>query len=186
MMEEGDGRSMMANDEEDDMDFAPRPISRDAIPAALDKAERYRLLNEPTQAESICLDVLAIDPDNQRALITQLLAITDHLQTLQSAGVKRARAILPEIGDEYRRVYYGGLISERYAMALLANGAPRAGETAYPLLRDAMECYERAEKMKPAGEDEAILRWNTCARLLARIPHLAPGAPEVAEPIGSE
>jgi len=44
-------------------------LHKDAIPAALEKAERYRLLNEPGEAESICLDILAVDPDNQRALI---------------------------------------------------------------------------------------------------------------------
>jgi hypothetical protein len=160
----------------------PKPISRAAVPAALDKAERYRLLNEPVQAESICLDVLAVDPDNQRAIVTQILAITDHLQTQLSAGVQRARALLPRLDDEYRRLYYGGIICERYAMAVLANGAPRAGENAYPWLRDAMALYEQAETLKPPGEDEAILRWNTCARLLARIPQLVPPKEEEYEP----
>ena len=45
--------------------FQPKPISKDVIPSALAKAERYRLLNEPGEAESICLDVLQIEPDNQ-------------------------------------------------------------------------------------------------------------------------
>jgi len=31
-----------------------------------------------------------------------------------------------------------------------------------------MRWYERAEGMRPSGNDEAILRWNTCARLLGR------------------
>src|SRR6266496_5947017 len=31
-----------------------KPISRAAIPRALERAERYRLLSEPEQAESIC------------------------------------------------------------------------------------------------------------------------------------
>ena len=39
-------------------------ISQAALPAALAKAERYRLLNEPEQAESICRDVLAVEPKN--------------------------------------------------------------------------------------------------------------------------
>ena len=38
------------------------------MPAALEKALRYRLLNEPVEAESICRDVLEVDPDNQAAL----------------------------------------------------------------------------------------------------------------------
>src|SRR5262245_5730837 len=56
--------------------FEPKPISRDAIPAALAKAERYRLLNEPLEAESICLDVLQIDGANQDAIVMLLLALT--------------------------------------------------------------------------------------------------------------
>jgi hypothetical protein len=164
------------------MDFTPKPISKDAIPAALDKAERYRLLNEPVQAESICLDVLAVDPENQRAVVTQILAITDHLQTQLSEGAQRARSLVPRLTDEYRRVYYSGIVAERHGLAVLAKGAPRAGERAYELIREAMELYEMAESLRPPGEDEAILRWNTCARLLARIPHLTPPPKEEYEP----
>jgi hypothetical protein len=162
--------------------ISPKPISKAAIPAALDRAERYRLLNEPAQAESICLDVLAIEPDNQQALITQLLAITDHLQTEGSQGAQRARGLLPKLTDEYRRHYYSGIIAERHALAMLAKGAPRAGQGAWQLINEAMEWYERAERIRPAGEDEAILRWNTCVRLLQRIPELTPGATEEYEP----
>jgi hypothetical protein len=164
------------------MEFIPKPISREGVPAALERADRYRVLNEPVQAESICLDVLAVDPENQQALVTLILAITDDLETTLSAGVSRARDVLPRLRDEYRRVYYGGIICERHAMAILAKGAPRAGENAYQWIRDAMELYERAEKLRPAGEDESILRWNTCARLLARVPHLAPVVREEYEP----
>jgi hypothetical protein len=164
------------------MEFTPKPISKEAVPAALEKAERYRLINEPVQAESICLDVLAVEPGNQQAIVTQILAITDHLQTLLSEGAQRARALVPGLKDEYRRAYYSGIIAERHGLAVLAKGAPRAGERAYELIREAMELYEKAEGMRPSGEDEAILRWNTCARLLARIPHLLPPAREEYEP----
>ena len=64
-----------------------KQLHKDAIPAALEKAERYRLLNEPGEAESICLDILAVDPDNQRAIITLLLAFTDRFEK----GVWRQR-----------------------------------------------------------------------------------------------
>jgi len=164
------------------MEFQPKPISREGIPAALEKAQRYRLLNEPVQAESICLDILAVEPENQSALVTQILAITDRLQTNLSAGVKQANELLPHLRDEYKRHYYAGIICERHAMATLARGAPRAGESAYQSLRDAMTHYEHAEKMRPAGEDEAILRYNTCVRLLARIPQLKPAKKEDYEP----
>src|SRR5687768_1589462 len=162
--------------------FTPKSIAREAIPAALEKAERYRLLNEPGGAESICLDVLALEPDNQQALVTLLLAITDQFDEDTAANVRRAREVLPRLRDAYRRAYYTGVIDERHAKALLRRGVLRSGEAAYSLLRDAMRWYEEAEKNRPAGDDEAILRWNTCARLLAANQQLRPGEQEEYEP----
>jgi hypothetical protein len=159
-----------------------KPIAKTAIPAALDKAERYRLLNEPGGAESICLDVLAIDPDQQDALATLLLAITDQFDEDTAANVRRARELLPRLRDVYKRAYYTGVIGERHAKALLRRGVLRSGEAAYELLRDAMRSYEEAEKNRPAGDDEAILRWNTCVRLLAANQQLRPGEQEEYEP----
>jgi hypothetical protein len=158
--------------------YQPKPISRESLPAALQKAERYRLINDPSSAESICLDVLAVDPENQQALVTLLLAITDQFDQAPTEGVRRAREVLPRLADEYKRAYYGGIICERCAKAQLRSGAPRSGEMAYHWLSEAMSWYEKAEAGRPAGHDEAILRWNTCARLLARNPHLKPGAEE--------
>ena len=162
--------------------FTPKPIHREAIPAALEKAERYRLLNDPSAAESICLDVLAVEPEHQDALITLLLAITDQFDEDTAAKVRRARDVLPRVRDGYRRAYYAGLIDERHAKALLRRGLLRSGEAAYALLRDAMRWYEEAEKSRPQGDDEAILRWNTCARLLSANHHLRPGEQETYEP----
>jgi hypothetical protein len=153
------------------MTFTPKQISPAGVPAALEKAQRYRLLDEPEAAESICLDILAVDPANQQARILQLLAVTDQFDDELSAGMRRARELLAGIDDEYRRHYYGGIICERYAMAKLRQGTPGAEETVYEWMRRAMDAF-----------DEAILRWNTCARLLARHPSLAPAAPEVYEP----
>jgi hypothetical protein len=164
------------------MTFTPKMISREGVPAALEKAQRYRLLNEPEAAESICLDIVAVDPGNQPARILLLLAVTDQLGDELSAGMRRARELLGAIDDEYRRHYYAGIIYERYAMAKLHQGMPGAEESAYEWLRNAMEEFERAEAMRPAGNDESILRWNTCARILARNPALAPATPQEYEP----
>ena len=166
------------------MQFQPKSISREGIPAALEKANRYRLLNDPEAAESICLDVLAADPENQTALVTQVLAISDQLAVGRdlSVHVRRAQALLNDVRDEYKRAYYRGIVSERHAMALLRSDAPMSGSIAYDALRDAMESFERAESLRPAGNDEAILRWNTCARLLDRNPHLRPREEERVEP----
>jgi len=165
-----------------DPTFVPKQISREGVPAALEKAQRYRLLNEPQAAESICLDILAVDAANQQARILQLLAVSDQLRDELSTGLRRARELLTDIDDEYRRRYYDGILCERFAMAKLHQGAPGAEESAYEWLRRAMEAYEGAEAMRPAGNDEAILRWNTCARILARSPALHPTAPAEYEP----
>ena len=160
-----------------------KPITIDAVPAALVKAERYRLIGDPSGAESICLDVLAVDPSNQQAVSTLLLAITDQMDDGLAEGVMRAREVLPQITDEYRRQYYSGIICERRAKAQLKRGGPRCHEISSEWLREAMEHYERAESVRPPGNDDALLRWNTCARILMRNPDLRPRGHEEFEPV---
>jgi hypothetical protein len=145
--------------------FELKVLSAAAIPAALERAERYRLLNEPTQAESICLDVLEVDSTNQSALILLLLSLTDQFDDPVSP-VERAQAVLPRLESEYHRKYYEGVSYERQARARLHRTAPGGASTAYYLLRQAMNCYEAAEKIRPSGNDESLLRWNTCARTI--------------------
>ena len=163
--------------------FDLKPISRDAIPRAIQKAERYRLLNQSWAAESICLDILEVDPDNQQVLVMLVLALTDLHSGVAASGVQRAREYLARITDDYQRTYYTGMIAERRGQALLANGGMGSGAMAYDSLRVAMEWYEKAEALKPAGNDDAILRWNTCARVLSGNSHLAPEADSGYEPV---
>jgi tetratricopeptide (TPR) repeat protein len=145
-----------------------KPITREGIPAALQKAERYRLLNDSSAAESICLDVLDVDAGNQEALVSLLLAITDQFADEMSDGVHRARAVVPRLSDEYERLYYSGIICERRARAHLHHGALGSADVAAESFREAMAYYERAERMRPPSNDEAILRWNMCVRMLGR------------------
>jgi len=161
--------------------FTLKRITRDGIPHALEKAERYRLLNEPGDAESICLDILEVDPENQRALIALLLARTDQFTSAHGTHVASAREVLPRLAGEYERAYYGGIICERWAKSLQTHGAPGTGPSVYAWLREAMECYEQAERLQQPGRDDAVLRWNACARLLARHPELQPGVEVQAE-----
>ncbi len=160
--------------------FELKRISRAAIPEAVSKAGLYRVLNEPWQAESICLDVLEADPEHQHALRILLLSLTD--QFGKGVSLARARDVLPKLQSEYERVYYSGIISERWAESLLRQGAPGAGFAAYESLREAMGHYERAEGLRPPGNDEALLRWNTCARILTRNRELRPRGAEAFEP----
>src|SRR6266481_5809117 len=143
-----------------------KPITREGVPAALQKAERYRLLNDSSAAESICLDVLQVEPENQVALVTLLLSITDQFGEEQSDGVHRAREVLPRLKDDYKRAYYAGIICERRAKAQLRQGYPGAGHDAYEFLREAMTWFEKAEALRPPKNDDALLHWNTCARII--------------------
>jgi hypothetical protein len=144
-----------------------KKISKDAIPRAIQKAERYRLLNQSWATESICLDVLEVDPANQPVLVMLILAITDQFGRESGELVRRARETLERVTDPYQRAYYAGIISERLAHAQLASGAMHAEAMAFATLRSAMESFEKAEALRQPGNDDAILRWNTCQRTLA-------------------
>jgi len=148
--------------------FQLKPLTRDAIPRALEKAERYRLLNEPAEAESICEDVLHIEPDNQQALVMELLALTEQFDDGVGSHLANARAVLPRLQSAYDRVYYAGIIAERHAKALLKIGGIGAPRGAHELLHEAMAHYQEAETLRQQGNDDAVLRWNACARLLMR------------------
>lgn len=146
------------------MKFELKRLSPEAIPQALERAERYRLLNQPEQAESICRDILRVDPDNQKALVGLVLALTDQFPEGLGERLTRAQQAVERLQDPYRKVYYRGLILERRARAQLKTGVPGSGSTAFRWFREAMACYEEAEKIRPSGNDESILRWNSCAR----------------------
>jgi hypothetical protein len=161
-----------------------KSLHKDAIPSALAKAERYRLLHEPWQSESICQDVLRIDPANQPALVTLLLALTDQFE--KAVKVQQAKAVIPRLTDEYERAYYSGIVAERRAEALLQQARHSSGSIIYDWLHEAMDWYEKAEAVRPPANDDALLRWNTCARLLMQNPHLQPSTHERGEPIMSE
>lgn len=144
--------------------FNLKPLSKEAIPAALEKARHYRLLNEPAAAESICLDILAVDPENQEALIDIVLAMADRFGKDYAVGDNHVNEFLPRIKDEYARQYYTGIVYERRAKAILA----KEGVNAFEMFRQAMDCFEKAEAIRPSGNDDAILRWNGCARIIQR------------------
>ena len=154
-----------------------KSLHKDAIPAALEKAERYRLLNEPGEAESICLDILYVDPENQHAIITLLLALTDRFEKGYGVSDTQTKELLTRLKSEHDRAYYSGIVAERRAKMKLRQNTPDCHFQAYDLLREAMRWFEKAEPLRPPGHDDAILRWNTCARIIERN-KLVPRAPE--------
>ena len=145
-----------------------KSLSKEAIPAALEKAERYRLLNEPGEAESICLDILQADPENQPAIITLLLALSDRFEKGYAVSDTQTKELLARMRSEYDRVYYTGIVAERRAKTKLRSNTPDCRFQAYDLFREAMDWFEKAEAIRPLGHDDALLRWNTCARIIAR------------------
>lgn len=158
--------------------FELKPLSPAAIPAALVKAERYRLLNEPEQAESICEDVLAAEPGHVEATRMLLLALTDQFPHQESTVIGRAQALVAALRSDYDRAYYSGLVAERRARALLERRGPGSALPAGDWLRDAMQWFERADQLRVEGNDDARLRWNACVRLAERHPHLRVPADE--------
>ena len=161
--------------------FAPKPIHIDSVPGALAKAERYRLLNEPHEAESICLDILGADPGNQQALVSLILALTDQIPET-SRACPEALARVKQLDSEYDRAYYEGIVWERRAKARYTGGQG-AHEYVHDWITRALELYARAEQIRPQGNDDAVLRWNACVRFLQEHADLAPRANEAAEPL---
>jgi hypothetical protein len=159
-----------------------KSISLDAVPQALERAERYRLLNEPAQAESVCRDVLAVEPENQHALVMLLLALTDQFRFGLPECFEQAQAVVPKLHDEYQRLYYSGIIWERRGQAYAINNRPRSRAVAFGWISQAMAYYERAEQLRPPANDDSLLRWNCCVRLCQRY-HLQPEPEEINEPV---
>ena len=163
--------------------FQLKSISENAVDSALEKAVWYRALNEPLEAESICRDVLVVDPEHQLAISTLLLALTDQFARGLSQRVRESRELAKSLKSDYEKEYYAGLIAERRAKAQYDKGIPGCGHLAYAGLEQAMAHYEKAQKLSPEGKDDAVLRWNTCARIIEGHPDIEPAPASQSEPL---
>jgi hypothetical protein len=162
--------------------FVLKPISRDSLDGALAKAERYRLLNEPTEAESICLEVA---PANREARVSLILALTDEFPR-DDRAFSSAVAEAAGLESAYDRAYYSGIAWERRAKAFHDAGRPGSSGHVYDWIVKALGLFEEAERLRPAGNDDPILRWNACVRFLERHKTVGPKTEDVKEPILSE
>lgn len=165
--------------------FTLKPISRDSIESALAKAERYRLLGEPNEAESICLDILEVDPANRQAQISLILALTDEIPQ-EADSFARAVETISRLASPYDRAYYSGIAWERRAKAAYVAGGLGRSNYLYDWIIKALQFFEEAERLRPASNDSSILRWNACVRFLERHKELAPMTEAAPEPILSE
>jgi tetratricopeptide (TPR) repeat protein len=146
------------------MEYQLKRISAAGIDEAIAKAELYRSLNEPEEAESICRDILAIEPEHQLALRLLGLALTDQFKGIGSDRYGETEQTFEKLEDPYERLYYAGILCERRAKAQLNAGNPPLSVLA--LFEEALRSFAGAEKIRPSGNDDAILRWNRCVRLL--------------------
>ena len=165
--------------------YTTKPIALESVPSALAKAERYRLLNEPGEAESICQDILSIQPDNEQARITLFLALTDQIPHHPQAFAK-AMSTIPHLDTAYDRAYYAGIAWERRAKARFAVNTHGSGRYVFEWITTALRFFEDAEQLRPPGNDDAVLRWNACVRFLELNDHLTLQSEDVPDPIASE
>jgi tetratricopeptide (TPR) repeat protein len=147
------------------MELKLHNIHSGAIDSALQKAQQYRSLLEPEIAESICLDILNIDPDNQQAIVVYILALTDQLnQSERQSQIKEIERAIDKLVSEYQRYYYRGLFNERRARFMITQ--PMSRTFAYEYFYEALQSYKQAEEIRPGNNDEAVLRWNSCIRTI--------------------
>jgi len=143
--------------------LALKKLPAHELDSAVQKATLYRELNQPEEAESICADVLAVDPKHQNALRVLGLAITDRFEETAVGLFDEALKAFNKLESEYDRVYHEGVAWERLGKAHLKRGE---GHGALTALEHALDCYEAAEKIAPPGNPDSILRFNRCVRLL--------------------
>lgn len=161
-----------------------KKISKASVPDALKMAERYRLLNEPNEAESICLDVLEVDPKNRSAKVMLILSLSDQFSE-RMAAYDEAQALVNELKKVYDRNYYSGVLCERRARAHFQQDSMSSGHVAYDWFQQALEYFDKAGKGRPKGNDEAYFRWNAVLRTLelhqSLQPHPENTAPQLLE-----
>jgi len=165
--------------------YSLKPISHESVSSALAKAEHYRLLAEPSEAESICRDILAVQPDNQHALVVLTLSLTDQIPH-DPKVFTRALDTAGKLDSPYERAYYTGISWERRAKNHHHSGSHGTSQHVYEWLVKALGHFDDAERLRPAGNDDALLRWNTCVRFLARHRELVPASREEPAAITSE
>jgi tetratricopeptide (TPR) repeat protein len=150
------------------MGFELKRLPRTSLELALAKAEHYRDLNQPEEAESICRDVLDLDAAHPGAWKLLGLALTDRFASGQVGLLEQAIEAFEHLPDVYERTYHLGVAWERAAKAHTERGEAHSAVTSF---EHALRHFEEAERMRPDSPDP-ILRWNRCVRLLSTHPSL--------------
>ena len=163
-----------------------KSLSPAAVDGALRLAADSRKGGQAQTCESVCHDVLQAEPRNQEALRLLLLSHADRFDADSSQHEMGARDAQSRLTSAYDRAFYDGYIMHRLAQAAIASGSPSAARIVYDLLTGAMASYEDAERMRPDGNDDAVLLWNACHRLLQSTPHSGPRETQAFETMVGE
>lgn len=159
--------------------YTLKALAEGGIERALAKAEQYRALNEPEDAESICRDVLATAPGHQEATVLLGLALTDQFPQAWSRLFDEALRLFKGLDGEYERAYYAGIAWERCAKAQLDQSQAR---NALHSFERALGCFEEAERLADGAVPDPVLRWNRCVRALQGNASLVAALREAREP----
>lgn len=133
------------------------------------KAEKYRDLNQPDETDSICRDILAVNPQHQAALRSLGLSLTDRYDGDGMQLHREALAVFGKLESAYERTYYAGIAWERYGKSQLAQGI---GPGAHHAFHRALHLFEEAEDLTEKENPDPILRWNRVVRELTTHPLL--------------
>ena len=148
-----------------------KKIRPSAAAAAVGKAEKYRDLNQPFEAESICRDVLDASLEHPGALRTLGLALTDQFEGKGKGRYAEAMAVFARLPDAYERALYSGIACERQGKAQLREGRPL--QSSLPLFEQSLSFFVEAGRLRPEANDDPILRWNSVVRTLRAHPDYA-------------
>ncbi len=146
--------------------FELKRLTTQDLDAAIAKAKKYRDLNQPEEAASICRDVLVVDANSQDALRILGLSLTDRFGTAQVGLFEEAVETFERLTSAYERMYYAGISWERSAKAHLERGEAHSALASF---EHALELYEDAERLAAEGgisTPDPILRYNRCVRIL--------------------
>ena len=150
-----------------------KTLGADQVSSALAAAEQCRAGGEAETAESICTDILEVDPGNARAIELLLWSRVDLLGEGRYGGVERAQEALALVQSDFERHYLEGVICEQQARFLIGKRGRHSSRVAYDWFRHAMDAFEEAARIAP-DRPEASLRWNACLRSIERDRHCAP------------
>src|ERR1700704_1456796 len=96
---------------------------------------------KPISRDSICCDILEIAPDNQPALISLILSLTDQIHQ-DGAAFANALAAAARLETGYDRFYYAGMAGERRAKALYYGKSHAPRHYAYEWIAEALRLFE--------------------------------------------